>query len=79
MVGRRGKAPMVPPHILCNFKLDAAVRVVPVPLAARSRKRSSKFRQLDASPRNTSQRRRNRREAGEHQRMQKTPEKQGLS
>ena len=25
MVGRRGEAPLVPPYILCNFKLDGAV------------------------------------------------------
>ena len=27
MVGRRGEAPLVPPYILCNFKLDGAVGV----------------------------------------------------
>ena len=29
MVGRRGEAPLVPPYILCNFKLDGAVTVPP--------------------------------------------------
>ena len=26
MVGRRGEAPLVPPYILCNFKLHGAVQ-----------------------------------------------------
>ena len=33
MVGRRGEVPLVPPYILCNFKLDGAVGAL---VAARS-------------------------------------------
>ena len=28
LVGRRGEAPLVPPYILCNFKLDGAVEIL---------------------------------------------------
>ncbi len=31
MVGRRGETPLVPPYILCNFKLDGAVPLAPLP------------------------------------------------
>ena len=32
LVGRRGKAPLVPPYTLCNFKLDGAVGTPPTRL-----------------------------------------------
>jgi hypothetical protein len=33
MVGRRGEAPLVPPYILCNFKLDGTVAAPPAGLS----------------------------------------------
>ncbi len=37
MVGRRGEAPLVPPYILCNFKLGEAVFGNGIGLAWQSR------------------------------------------